>query len=99
MRERLHYGTAAKALHWSIVPLLIIQYSVSRLMPDVHGGPPGLPMTWYISVVIVIFLLIVARFLWRLPHPMAPDQIRSARQVPGISRPIETLPGPLQLLL
>jgi cytochrome b561 len=45
MPERLHYGMTAKVLHWSIVTLLIVQYLVGWLMPDVHGGPPGIPMT------------------------------------------------------
>ncbi len=73
MTKRLHYGTTAKALHWTIVALLIVQYSIGWLMPDVHGGPPGVPMIWHISIGTVILALIVARFLWRLTHPVAPE--------------------------
>lgn len=73
MTRRLHYGTTAKALHWTIVALLVVQYAIGWLMPDVHGGPPGAPMTWHISIGSVILTLIVARFLWRVTHPVAPE--------------------------
>jgi cytochrome b561 len=45
MTKRLNYGTTAKVLHWTIVALLVIQYSIGWLMPDVHRGPPSVPMT------------------------------------------------------
>ena len=73
MTKRLGYGTTAKLLHWGIVALLITQYSIGWLMPDVHGGPPGVPMIWHISVGSVILLLIVVRLLWRITHPVAPE--------------------------
>ena len=73
MTDRLQYGTTAKVFHWSIVALLVVQYSIGWLMPDVHGGPPGVPMTWHISIGTVILALIVARFLWRVTHPVAPE--------------------------
>lgn len=73
MTERLHYGTTAKALHWTIVALLVVQYSIGWLMPDLHGKPPGVPMTWHMSIGTVILALIVARFVWRLTHPVAPE--------------------------
>ena len=73
MTKRLHYGTTAKALQWSIVVLLAVQYSIGWLMPDVHGGPPGVPMTWHISIGTVILALILARLLWRATHPVAPE--------------------------
>jgi cytochrome b561 len=80
MPERLHYGTTAKVLHWSIVVLLIVQYLVGWLMPDVHGGPPGVPMTWHISIGTVVLALIMVRFLWRLTHPVAPESSLPAWQ-------------------
>lgn len=73
MTKRLHYGTTAKVFHWAIVMLLVVQYSLGWLMPDVHGGPPGEPMTWHISIGTVILALILARFLWRLTHPVTPE--------------------------
>jgi cytochrome b561 len=71
--KQLHYGTTAKALHWTIVALLVVQYALGWLMPDVHAGPPGVPMTWHVSIGIVTLLLIVSRFLWRLTHRVAPE--------------------------
>jgi cytochrome b561 len=73
MTKRLHYGTTAKTLHWTVVALLVIQYAIGWLMPDVHAGPPGVPMTWHISMGTLILALIVARVLWRLTHPVAPE--------------------------
>lgn len=73
MTKRLYYGTTAKSLHWTIVALLVAQYSIGWLMPDVHRGPPGVPMTWHISMGTLILALIVARFLWRLTHPVDPE--------------------------
>jgi cytochrome b561 len=73
MTKRLHYGTTAKILHWTIIALLVVQYSIGWLMPDVHAGPPGIPMTWHISIGTVILALIIARLLWRLTHPVASE--------------------------
>ena len=73
MAERLHYGTTAKLLHWVIVALLVVQYLIGWLMPDIHRGPPGAPMTFHISFGIVILLIVVVRLIWRLTHPVAPD--------------------------
>ena len=73
MTHRLQYGTTAKVLHWLIVALLLVQYLIGWLMPDVHAGPPGQPMTFHISFGIVILVLIVLRFGWRLTHPVAPE--------------------------
>ena len=73
MTDRLQYGTTAKVFHWIVVALLAVQYLIGWLMPDVHAGPPGAPMTFHISFGIVILTLIVLRFAWRLTHPVAPE--------------------------
>ena len=39
------------------------------------AGPPGIPMTWHISIGTVILALIVVRFGWRLTHPVAPESL------------------------
>ena len=70
----LRYGRTAKILHWTIVGLLAVQYPIGWLMPDVHRGQtPGAPMTFHVSIGIVILALIVVRFVWRLTHPVAPE--------------------------
>ena len=69
-----HYGATAKIFHWMIVALLAVQYPVGWLMPDIHRDmQPGAPMALHISIGIVILVLIVARLIWRLTHPVAPD--------------------------
>lgn len=74
MPPRPHYGTTAKVLHWLIVALLLLQFPIGWLMPDIHRGvQPGAGMTFHVSFGIVILLLIVVRFAWRLSHPVAPE--------------------------
>jgi cytochrome b561 len=73
MTVRLQYDTTAKVFHWLVVALLLVQYLIGWLMPDIHAGPPGAPMTFHVSFGIVILALIVLRFGWRLAHRVASD--------------------------
>jgi cytochrome b561 len=74
MTDRTQYDTPAKVLHWLVVALLLAQYLIGWLMPDIHRGmKPGDAMTWHISVGIVILALIVLRLIWRLTHRVAPE--------------------------
>lgn len=69
-----HYGTLAKVLHWLVVALLVVQFPIGWLMPDVHAGPPGSAMTLHISVGLTLLGVIVLRLLWRITHPVAPER-------------------------
>jgi cytochrome b561 len=70
----LKYGTTAKLFHWTIAALLLVQYIIGWLMPDIHRGmQPGAAMTFHVSFGMLILTLIVLRFLWRLTHPVAPE--------------------------
>jgi len=81
MTARLQYGTIAKVFHWLIVALLLVQYAIGWLMPDIHRGmKPGAPMTFHISVGITILVLMVLRLVWRLTHPVAPESSLSPMQ-------------------
>ncbi len=74
MTARLQYGTTAKVFHWLIVALLMVQYLIGWLMPDLHRGmKPGVGMTFHISFGMTILPLIIVRFAWRLTHPVAPE--------------------------
>jgi cytochrome b561 len=73
MTNRLRYGTPAKVLHWLVVALLAVQFSLGWLMPDVHAGPPGRAMTVHISLGLTILALILLRLVWRITHPVAPE--------------------------
>jgi cytochrome b561 len=71
---RLHYGTTAKSFHWLVVALLLVQYPIGWLMPDIHHGmKPGAGMTFHLSFGMVILTLTILRFVWRLSHPVAPE--------------------------
>lgn len=74
MKMQIGYGTTAKVLHWTVVALLLTQYLIGWLMPDIRRNmSPGMGMTWHISIGTVILALIVVRFIWRLTHPVAPE--------------------------
>src|SRR5258706_8714211 len=74
MTKRLQYGTTAKVFHWLIVALLLVQYPIGWLMPDIHRSmKPRAAMTFHGSFGMVIFVLIVLRLAWRLAHPVAPE--------------------------
>ncbi|HTQ33939.1 MAG TPA: cytochrome b [Stellaceae bacterium] len=71
---QLRYGTTAKLFHWIVVALIAVQLPLGWLMPDIRRGmEPGTAMSAHISIGITILGLIVARFLWRLTHPVAPE--------------------------
>src|SRR5665213_4186642 len=81
MTDRLQYGSTAKLLHWLVVALLLVQYPLGWLMPDIHRGmKPGAGMTFHISFGIVILALIALRLAWRLTHPVAPESSLPAWQ-------------------
>ena len=81
MPRELRYGSAAKWFHWVIVGLLVTQYLVGWLMPDIHRGMlPGTPMMVHISVGVLILALTAARFAWRITHPIAPESSLPAWQ-------------------
>lgn len=74
MTRQLHYGTTAKAMHWTVVGLLILQYAIGWLMPNIKRGMnPGVGMTLHISIGSTILMLVVVRLAWRLTHPVAPE--------------------------
>jgi hypothetical protein len=73
MTDRLRYGTPPKVLHWLVVALLAVQFSLGWLMPDVHAGPPGRARTLHISLGLTILALILLRLVWRITHPVAPE--------------------------
>ena len=81
MTDRLQYGTTTKVFHWLIVALLLVQYLIGWLMPDIHRGmKPGAAMTTHVSFGLLVLILIVLRFGWRLIHPVAPESSLSPWQ-------------------
>jgi cytochrome b561 len=71
---RDNYGTTARMLHWATAALIALQFAVGWLMPDIRRGmSPGAPMNLHMSIGAVVLALILARFAWRLAHPVAPE--------------------------
>ena len=67
-----NYGPVAKIFHWLIFLLLAAQYAVGSIMP--HIGRKTLDegwVHWHLILGAVILAVIVARFAWRLFHPVA----------------------------
>jgi cytochrome b561 len=68
------YGAVAKAFHWLIVALLIVQYALGWIMPGVKQGmTPDSLMNLHMSIGALILALILVRLLWRLSHPVPPE--------------------------
>jgi cytochrome b561 len=81
MTDRLQYGTTAKVFHWLVVALLLVQYLIGWLMPDIHRNmKPGAAMTFHVSIGMTILALIVLRLAWRLAHPVPPESSLPAWQ-------------------
>lgn len=68
------YSAPAKFFHWLTVLLLVIQYSIGWLMPDVHRDtqPTGL-ISWHLSIGALIVLLVLVRLLWRWTNDTPPE--------------------------
>jgi cytochrome b561 len=66
------YGAVAKGLHWLVVTLLVVQYTLGWTMPNVGRNtlPVGL-IFWHASVGMLILALVLFRLAWRLAHPVA----------------------------
>jgi cytochrome b561 len=72
--EEAQYATFAKALHWLVACLLVLQFAIGWIMPSIRRGmQPGSAMHAHISTGIVVLGLIVVRFGWRLTHPVPPE--------------------------
>lgn len=68
------YGTVAKILHWLIAAILVGQFSLGSLMPDIKRGmQPGTAMHTHIAIGIVVLALVVVRLAWRVTHPVPPE--------------------------
>ncbi|MFP5407214.1 MAG: cytochrome b [Gammaproteobacteria bacterium] len=68
------YSPAAKLLHWLIALLVLIQFVVAILMPDI--GPdtvPGTLIDLHFSIGVLILVVMAIRFVHRLLHRVPLD--------------------------
>jgi cytochrome b561 len=78
MRHELAYDLIAKLLHWLVVLLLSVQFTIAWTMPPIHRGtiPEGL-IGLHLSLGTLIMGAVIVRLLWRWGHPvpLAPDGV------------------------
>lgn len=68
------HGPTAKLLHWLIVLLVLIQFAVAILMPDiVPDTAPGTLIGLHFSFGVLIFIVMAIRLVHRLLHPVPLD--------------------------
>lgn len=73
MSAQQGYKPASKLLHWVTTALLIAQYLVGWIMPDIKRGmSPGRMMSVHLSIGISILAIALVRYLWRLANPVIP---------------------------
>lgn len=82
------YTRAAKALHWTIVLLVAVQFVTALAMPDI--GPHTQPDTWiglHFSIGVLILAVMAARLVHRLLYPVPLE----ASQAPAWERSVALL--------
>ena len=71
------YSAVARALHWLVLLLLLVQYPIAWNMPEIgRGTTPDRLISMHLSFGLLILFLIALRLVWRLvrtPPPPPPD--------------------------
>jgi cytochrome b561 len=86
-RTAVGYTGTAKSLHWLILALLIVQFTVAWTMPHIgRNTHPGTLINLHFSVGVLILAIVIVRLAWRLTHGepapedgVPPWQVASAR--------------------
>jgi len=73
------YGATGKLLHWVIALLVLSQFVVSWLMPDVKMRTVSALVNFHLSLGILILAVMAIRFVHRLAHPVPIEMIGSPR--------------------
>lgn len=69
MAKTSGYTTPAKSLHWLIVALLIVQFTVAWIMPDIGRNTPVTTLiSLHFTMGIVILAVAIVRLAWRAMH-------------------------------
>jgi cytochrome b561 len=70
-RASAGYDPTAKVLHWLVFALVAAQFIVAIAMPDIgRGTKPDTLINLHMSLGFTILVVIAARWLWRLGHPV-----------------------------
>jgi cytochrome b561 len=63
------YTATAKSLHWLIVLLLIVQFTVAWFMPHIGRNTPVTTLiSLHFTFGVVIFVVAIVRLVWRVTH-------------------------------
>jgi cytochrome b561 len=74
MSSAQEYDNVAKVLHWLVAAILVGQFTLGWVMPEVRRGrEPGPAMHAHISIGIVVLALIAVRLFWRVTHRVPPE--------------------------
>lgn len=85
--DRERWGSVAKAFHWTIVLLILVQGTIGLVMVDLPKRPGVIPVyDFHKSLGLTILALAVLRLAWRafdrrpeFPAAIAPWQVTAAR--------------------
>ncbi len=74
--ENAGYSGLAKLLHWTVVALLIVQFVLAWLMPDIkRDTKPDTLINLHLSFGVLILAVAVIRLGWRAIHAEPPPQV------------------------
>lgn len=67
------YDGVARALHWLVVAMLVVQYSVALLLGLIlPKSAEDALIQWHFGMGSSVLVVMVVRLLWRLSHPPPP---------------------------
>ena len=66
----LHYNSVARALHWTIAVLIILNLAIGLLHDGLPKGLPAMPI--HKSIGLTVLALSAFRLVWRLTHTPPP---------------------------
>ena len=67
------YNGVARAFHWLVVAMLVVQYSVALLLASfLPKSAEESLIAWHFSMGSSVCVVMLARLAWRLTHPVPP---------------------------
>jgi cytochrome b561 len=70
------YDGVARLLHWLVVGLILAQFLIGWIMPDIHHGTPPVGLiAWHLGVGSTLLAVMAVRVVWRLTHKPPPEHL------------------------